>query len=37
MGIDLMSALMIQNNDTMVDTYLNKKKTGYGFVVYLMK
>lgn len=37
MGISLMSALMIQGDDTYVGVYSNKEKTGYGFVVYLMK
>ena len=32
-----MSALMIQGNDVMVDTYSNKEETNYGFIVYLMK
>lgn len=32
-----MSALMIQGNETKVETYHNKDKTGYGFIVYLMK
>jgi hypothetical protein len=37
MGISLQSALMIQGNEVMVDTYTDKTKTGYGFIVYLMK
>ena len=37
MGIDLMSALMIQGNETMVDTYSKENEKGYGFIVYLMK
>lgn len=32
-----MSALMIQNNEVMVDTYSNKEETRYGFIVYLLK
>ena len=37
MGLSLVSALMIQGNETKVETYSNKEKTGYGFIVYLMK
>ncbi len=32
-----MSAMMIQGNETLVDTYSNNEKTKYGFIVYLMK
>jgi hypothetical protein len=37
MGIDLLTAMMIQGNKTMINTYTNKEKKGYGFIVYLMK
>lgn len=37
MGLSLMSAMMIQGNETSVKTYSNNKRTGYGFIVYLMK
>jgi hypothetical protein len=37
MGLSLMSAMMIQRNETLVDTYSNNKKTKYGFIVYLIK
>lgn len=37
MGLSRMSALMIQGNKTKVETYSNKEKTGYGFIVHLMK
>jgi len=37
MGLSLHSALMIQNNETLVDTYSNKEKTGYGFIIYMLK
>ena len=37
MVISLMSAMTIQENETMVDTYSNNKETGYGFIVYLMR
>ena len=37
MGISLQSALMIQGNEVSVETYSDKTKTRYGFIVYLMK
>lgn len=32
-----MSALMIQENEVLVDTYSNKEKVNYGFIVYMIK
>ncbi len=37
MGLSFMSALMIQGNEISVGVYSNKEKTGYGFMIYLMK
>ena len=37
MGLSRTSALMIQGNKTKVKTYSNKEKTGYGFIIYLMR
>ena len=37
MGLSLQSALMIQGNEILVDTYSNKEKIGYGFIVYMLK
>jgi len=37
MGLSLMSALMIQGNETKVETYSNEEKNRYGFIIYLIK
>ncbi len=37
MGISLGSLLEIQGNETSVGAYSNKERTGWGFIVYLMR